>query len=541
MRISYEDVLNYHAIIKDECNNFLAVLENEIINERDTNQLPVYSTKRRVKNPDSIYLKIKRRAYKSIEDIHDLAGLRVLCLFELSIPEVHGALLKIFSDRKGKIIELKGYNWRKEEDSNIINLIKGYTKAAGLQIDLDPTLRKKESGYKSIHYVVQLPFMEKKFFVEVQLRTILQDAWAELEHTLSYKQGNIHPHIKKSFQLLARDLQTSDYLISHLKDISKKEKIGVLHSLRKAGPDRWMGYEEDLLPAIFCSGTKKEQYEAYMGHVSNVNPTEQPKEWLVKARRLFEDLTSDLPRGKGGEKEKRKYFCDMEEAWLKFCDRKYPEALNCYQRILPDYTNHYIIHFRMGELHFILEETEKALTSFDKSEILLSALGDPSSINRFRIKVTLAIIYWMLGKEYSEISLKEIREAQAILNASPELYSPEMHYMIMNNVCWYQLEQYLKSMREEDYKLLKQEFEKLIKTLDKKGVSCNAFDTAAWCCFNFYLKERATRWLDKAIKYCDMMDEKLNRATFMFSSYNLHINHLKEIMDAKTLVNLKKQ
>lgn len=539
MGISYEDVLSYHGTMKDGCNEILAILDKAILQERDTNRLPVYSTKRRVKHPDSIYLKTKRKSSQSLKDINDLAGLRVLCLFESDIPKTHGALLKIFTIKKGTIKEMRAYNWKRSDDGNIVDLIEGYTKAAGLHIDMNPTLKKKESGYKSIHYIVKIPHFGKKYFVEVQLRTLLQDAWGELEHNLSYKQGNIHPHIKKSFQLLARDLQTNDYLIGHLRDISKKDKIGELHSIHKAGPEKWMGYEEELLPTAFTRSPQKEQYEAYKAHVSNVEPAEQPKEWLTKAKKLLENLTSDLPRGKAREKERTKYFCDMEEAWLKFSGRKYPEALNCYQKLLPDYKHHYIIHFRIGELYFILEETAKALASFDESEMLLKNEGDLNSINRWHIKVKVANIYWMLGAEYSEISLAEIKEAQKILNKSPSLYDREMRSRILNNVCWYQLDQYLKSKKKRDYTLVKKEFENLSKILDEKDISSNTFDTAAWCCYNFYLKERTPDLLDLASKYCDMMDEKLNRATFMFASYNLHISHRKEIMEAKTLLNLK--
>lgn len=538
MGISYEDVLKYHKTMKGKYTNLLIDLENDILNERDTNRIPIYSTVRRVKHADSIYLKTKRKAYNSLEDIYDLAGLRVLCLFEVNIPEIHGLLLRIFSDKKGAIKEMTGYNWKREDDGNIVDLIESYTKAAGLKIDLDPVLKRKESGYKSIHYIVEIPHGGINLFIEVQLRTILQDAWAELEHTLSYKQGTIHPHIKKSFQLLARDLQTNDNLISHLKDISKKEKVGVRHSILKAGPNKWMGYENNLLPAAFTTKIKKDQYEAYVKHIAGVAPSEQHKEWIDETRRLFEDLTSDLLRGKAKEKEKVRYFCEMEEAWLKFCDRQYPEALNSYQKLLLDYENQYVIYFRIGELHFILDEIEKALASFDKSEILLSGLGEFNAVNRYRIKVKLANIYWMLGNEYSEISLREIREAETIFKTSLRLSPPDLKYTIMNNVCWYQLEQYLKSKGEEDYKLLKKEYFKLAKILNGKGISSNSFDTAAYCCYNFYLKERKKDWLDKAIKYCDMMDERLNRATFMFASYNLHINHLKEILDAKAVIDL---
>jgi putative GTP pyrophosphokinase len=49
----------------------------------------------------------------------------------------------------------------------------------------------KESGYRSLHLIIETPVFlsEKKHFVkvEVQIRTIAMDFWASLEHQLRYK------------------------------------------------------------------------------------------------------------------------------------------------------------------------------------------------------------------------------------------------------------------------------------------------------------------------------------------------------------------
>lgn len=54
-------------------------------------------------------------------------------------------------------------------------------------------------GYQSIHYLVKLPdqkteWAEYKRFegliAEIQVRTILQHAWAEMEHDIQYKSAD---------------------------------------------------------------------------------------------------------------------------------------------------------------------------------------------------------------------------------------------------------------------------------------------------------------------------------------------------------------
>ncbi len=51
----------------------------------------------------------------------------------------------------------------------------------------------KESGYRSLHLIIEVPIFlkneKKSMKVEVQLRTIAMDFWASLEHKLRYKKS----------------------------------------------------------------------------------------------------------------------------------------------------------------------------------------------------------------------------------------------------------------------------------------------------------------------------------------------------------------
>ena len=51
----------------------------------------------------------------------------------------------------------------------------------------------KPNGYRSLHLIVEIPiflYNEKKFVrVEVQLRTIAMELWANLEHRMRYKKN----------------------------------------------------------------------------------------------------------------------------------------------------------------------------------------------------------------------------------------------------------------------------------------------------------------------------------------------------------------
>lgn len=127
---------------------------------------PIETIKTRIKSPESISEKLMRRNLPinlhSIEsELYDIAGIRVICSFIDDIYMLAECLLK-------------------QDDIKLITC-KDYIK------------NPKENGYRSLHLVVEVPIFlqnEKRFMkVEVQLRTIAMEFWANLEHKLRYKKN----------------------------------------------------------------------------------------------------------------------------------------------------------------------------------------------------------------------------------------------------------------------------------------------------------------------------------------------------------------
>lgn len=147
-----------------------AILEVEtkfkVLNERfslNHERNPIETIKTRVKTPESISEKLKRRGLPielgSLDKIHDIAGIRVICSFVDDIYMLAECLLR-------------------QDDIRLIDK-KDYIAAP------------KENGYRSLHLIVEVPVFletEKRLMkVEVQLRTIAMEFWANLEHKLRYK------------------------------------------------------------------------------------------------------------------------------------------------------------------------------------------------------------------------------------------------------------------------------------------------------------------------------------------------------------------
>ena len=154
-------MMEYRSAIK-EVETKLQVLNEEFSQEYNRN--PFESIKSRLKSPDSIFEKLRRKGYpltlEAIKDnLSDVAGVRVICSFPDDIYRLGGLLTK--------------------QDDIILLQAKDYIK------------NPKPNGYRSLHYILDVPIFlshEKKYMnVEVQFRTIAMDFWASLEHKLRYK------------------------------------------------------------------------------------------------------------------------------------------------------------------------------------------------------------------------------------------------------------------------------------------------------------------------------------------------------------------
>lgn len=126
---------------------------------------PISSINTRMKKMSSIVEKLNRQgqsfSVESVEkNIHDVAGVRIICAYIDDIYTIADSLLK-------------------QDDITLV-------------ARKDYIANPKPNGYRSLHLIVRVPvfFAEQKksMKVEVQIRTIAMDFWASLEHQLKYKQ-----------------------------------------------------------------------------------------------------------------------------------------------------------------------------------------------------------------------------------------------------------------------------------------------------------------------------------------------------------------
>lgn len=139
---------------------------------------PIEHVKARIKTPESIVKKLKRLGFEATienmyRELHDIAGVRIICSFTSDIYYLADAISK---QGDVKVLMVKDY---------IAN--------------------PKPNGYRSYHMVISVPIYlssgQVEMKVEMQIRTIAMDFWASLEHKIHYKfEGAAPEHMRESLK-----------------------------------------------------------------------------------------------------------------------------------------------------------------------------------------------------------------------------------------------------------------------------------------------------------------------------------------------------
>ena len=177
--ISMENNLVNDEIIDIEDQNFekMMFLYNSALKELKTkieilqDELKIFSgyepieyIATRIKKPESILEKLKKKnlplTYGNMfQEVNDIAGIRLVCNF-------------------------------KKDVYKMIDIIQGFPDIR-IIAKKDYLTKPKKSGYSAYHIIVEVPIylQNKKIWikVEIQIRTLSMDYWANIEHGVSYK------------------------------------------------------------------------------------------------------------------------------------------------------------------------------------------------------------------------------------------------------------------------------------------------------------------------------------------------------------------
>jgi ppGpp synthetase/RelA/SpoT-type nucleotidyltranferase len=191
----------------------LEVLLNDLLSAE---QHRVHSIATRVKKRESLEAKLGKAAgkYDELGQITDLCGARIITYFEDEVGAIANLVEKEFEiDRPNSV-------------------------------DKRQTFDADRFGYVSVHYIASLShsrtclreyqrFRDLKF--EIQIRSILQHAWAEIEHDLQYKSKEAIPRdLRRRFARLAGLLEIADAEFMGLRNQISSYQLHVSQTINTA-------------------------------------------------------------------------------------------------------------------------------------------------------------------------------------------------------------------------------------------------------------------------------------------------------------------
>lgn len=198
--------LNLKALrqeIESELRTAITVVDTDDDAPTETQLFKVHDLRSRVKKRKSFLDKILRKNYSDpFNQMRDIVGARIVCLFLADLPAVD------------KIIREK-FDVRDHQDK---------TKEAPPD----------QFRYRAVHYDCKIkptytgPHYDgiKEFWFEIQVRTILQDAWAVVEHILGYKGPNSIPDESRAdFSALVGLFHLADKTFQQIRDTAAQQDV----------------------------------------------------------------------------------------------------------------------------------------------------------------------------------------------------------------------------------------------------------------------------------------------------------------------------
>ncbi len=378
IRENYEAYSDYFAEIMS---NVVYILQHNI----KLSTQPTY--KYRVKSFESYYKKVLRLKPDKVEEedsliyLTDMMGVRMICAF---LEDINFGLEQIKKMFDVKEVEIKGAD-----------------------------KKFSEFGYESIHVLIKIPNgcmpplkgkykdlkpISDELVCEIQIRTILQDAWAEVEHELIYK-TEFNPFdipLRRKLASINASLTLADITFQEIRDyqnklqkalderrrsfysiadnlLNEETPVQEVEDISRVTPYVQGTIDDLILRAIQAhnDGHLQEAVEIYSKIIEAVPETDKNIITVIRKHRgmayfamnHLDEALEDFQ--KSIEADPKAYRSYYYKGIVYSIQKKYNEAIECYDKSLE--INQFQAHanFRRAMAYFELQEYEKSMNDLN--------------------------------------------------------------------------------------------------------------------------------------------------------------------------------
>lgn len=244
----YEDFKNYRKSYETQAELIANILRAH---------KKVHSVKTRVKDEEHLLEKVIRKTpdrrkkygedfyftvsnYK--QEITDLLGIRVIHIFKEDWKEIHDFISLM---------------WRVNEI--VANVREGDNTKQFEELGIEVCSR--ISGYRSVHYLIESYPTTQKVISEIQVRTIFEEGYGEIDHQLRYSLSEIPELLEQNLMLLNRIAGSSDEMASLINMLSKSfDEMDIRKSRLDIKKEKLLALKEKIEVNKEISDTKKLEF-----------------------------------------------------------------------------------------------------------------------------------------------------------------------------------------------------------------------------------------------------------------------------------------
>lgn len=426
-----------------------------------------YAYKSRVKTKSGILEKFGRKKVDkqdyTVEKITDIIGIRFIVLFKQDIiPAIESIVDMLGKDSDinnpfngctiDELIYYKGNIW----NSNISNKVDESFSSIDRKIVEENSLE----GYSSIHIVCTLDTDESDLLpkgyripVEIQVRTIFEDAWGEIDHKYGYRErrdkSTPHPmlnkHLKTLKQFVDACVDYADLIVEESKfelnpnDYSKV--LNVPESPTNSGIFSELDIDDSFITKYNIAIKSKNEV------IDSEKTGESNSAKLLECSGHFIDIKNEyLAKNRNHDYDIFTFYCDINYAFCNLASNThdgFKEAKSVYTRLKNVDPDNSLLLMRLGQA---MVKTG----SFDKGISLLEESFDSALRNCSKFKLKDTDIKYILSKALKiagySIWLKIDSSTKPIDNASKAIMYQQAYEFTLKG-----LEHVDKSFEKKEY------------------------------------------------------------------------------------------
>lgn len=212
---NFSDVINYFNDNRTLLERYKSVVEQKFLMANIFQYIHSYKT--RIKDQSHLLEKLNRKQskYDTINKenlfttITDLIGIRLLILYPAYFEKINDHINSMVANEELILHEDPiVYTW--DPEFNIF-----FQKIGFKNIEI------KESYYTSVHYVVTTNKSQQTPRCEIQVRTLFEEIWGEIDHQINYPQQCDIPYIQPHLKVLGNLVATGTKLTNIIYELSK--------------------------------------------------------------------------------------------------------------------------------------------------------------------------------------------------------------------------------------------------------------------------------------------------------------------------------